>query len=172
MYSINSTKFLHDPELNHLRVTLCRNKDSDFRNTILLQMALETGARASELLALKKSDINYTDRTILIYGLKGSHDRELPLRLELFNRLKRLVSETEGESVFPIGYHRLRDIWNFYRPGRKPFHSLRHTFAIKLYSKHRDLRLVQVALGHRNITNTMVYADYIFSKQELRKILD
>ncbi|CAM5999402.1 unnamed protein product [Sphagnum balticum] len=37
--------------------------------------------------------------------------------------------------------------------------------------KTKDLRLVQVALGHRNITNTMVYADYIYSQQELRKLI-
>jgi integrase/recombinase XerC len=53
----------------------------------------------------------------------------------------------------------------------KKFHSLRHTFAIELYQKTKDLRLVQVALGHRNITNTMIYADYVYSQQELRKLI-
>jgi len=74
-------------------------------------------------------------------------------------------------SLFPISYHRLYQIWHQYRPVAKKFHSLRHTFAIRLYRKTKDLRLVQVALGHRNITNTMIYADYIYSQQELRKLI-
>jgi integrase/recombinase XerC len=66
---------------------------------------------------------------------------------------------------------RLYQIWQFYRPVPKKFHALRHTFAIELYQKTKDLRLVQVALGHRNITNTMIYADYIYSQQELKKLI-
>ena len=37
-------------------------------------------------------------------------------------------------------------------------HSLRHTFATRLYEKTGDLHLVQRALGHRQITTTEVYA--------------
>ena len=73
--------------------------------------------------------------------------------------------------LFPISYSRLIQIWEHYRPTHKKFHSLRHTFAIRLYKKTKDLRLVQVALGHRNITNTMIYADYVYSQQELRKLI-
>jgi integrase/recombinase XerC len=42
----------------------------------------------------------------------------------------------------------------------RPFsiHSLRHTFATRLYRKTGDLYLVQRALGHRQITTTEVYA--------------
>ncbi len=44
--------------------------------------------------------------------------------------------------------------------GRRPVsvHSLRHTFATRLYEKTGDLYLVQRALGHRNITTTEIYA--------------
>ena len=37
-------------------------------------------------------------------------------------------------------------------------HSLRHTFATRLYQKTGDLYLVQRALGHRQITTTEIYA--------------
>ena len=42
----------------------------------------------------------------------------------------------------------------------RPFsvHSLRHTFATRLYRKTGDLYLVQKALGHRQITTTEIYA--------------
>lgn len=38
------------------------------------------------------------------------------------------------------------------------FHSLRHTFAMRLYAATRDLSLVQQMLGHRTISSTEVYA--------------
>ena len=95
------------------------------------------------------------------------------MRDGFFERLNSYVKDLPkgGNNLFPIGYHRLRQIWDWYRPVPKKFHSLRHTFAIRLYRKTKDLRLVQVALGHRNITNTMVYADYVYSQQELKKLI-
>jgi integrase/recombinase XerC len=41
---------------------------------------------------------------------------------------------------------------------RLSVHSLRHTFATRLYEKTGDLYLVQRALGHRHITTTEIYA--------------
>jgi integrase/recombinase XerD len=38
------------------------------------------------------------------------------------------------------------------------FHSLRHTFAMRLYAETRDLFLVQSKLGHRSVKSTEVYA--------------
>ena len=46
-------------------------------------------------------------------------------------------------------------------------HSLRHTFATRLYEKTGDLHLVQRALGHRQITTTEVYAKV--SDESLRR---
>jgi integrase/recombinase XerC len=111
------------------------------------------------------------DETVFIRGIKGSNDRELPIEARLFERLHRYSRAQTSDRIFPIGYHRLRQIWDWYRPVAKKFHCLRHTFAIRLYRKTKDLRLVQVALGHRNITNTMIYADYVYSQQELKKLI-
>ena len=33
------------------------------------------------------------------------------------------------------------------------------------------LDLLQIALGHRNITNTMIYADFVYSQDEMRKLI-
>jgi integrase len=73
--------------------------------------------------------------------------------------------------IFPISYQRLYQIWDHWKPCKKKLHSLRHTFAIELYRRTRDLRLVQMALGHKSINNTMVYADYIYTQEELKKLL-
>lgn len=170
-YSLNKNKYLLEPEAQHLERLISSDFEKSPRDYLLILLALKTGARATELLNIKKSDINAYDETILIRGIKGSNDREIPITPQLFARLIRYAETVKGETLFPISYHRLRQIWDWYRPVPKKFHSLRHTFAIRLYQKTKDLRLVQVALGHRNITNTMIYADYIYSQQELKKLI-
>lgn len=172
-YQLNKNKYLLQPELERLEKILSDYIDDSARDCIILKLALLTGARATEILNLKKEDLNPYDQTLYIRGIKGSSDRELPLPKQFFQRLNKLAQEgnPEEDRIFPISYNRLRQIWQFYRPVHKKFHSLRHTFAINLYKKTKDIRLVQFALGHRNITNTMIYADYVYSQEELKKLI-
>ena len=170
-YSLNKNKYLLDPEYDRLVWLLESHIDQSTRDCCLLYLALSTGARATEILNLKKNDINTYDQTVFVSGIKGSDDREIPIKESLFEALLKVSSMSSREKIFPISYNRLRQIWEFYRPVHKSFHCLRHTFAIRLYKKTRDIRLVQVALGHRNIANTMIYADYVYSQQELRKLI-
>ena len=168
-YSLNRNKYLLDSELERLDHILGSFIEKDPRNCLLISLGLHTGARAQELLNLTVEDLNDQDESVFIRGLKGSNDRELPLKKDLYRGLRTKLSPTGR--LFPISYHRLYQVWHQYRPVPKKFHSLRHTFAIRLYRKTKDLRLVQVALGHRNITNTMIYAEYVYSQQELRKLI-
>lgn len=172
-YALNKNKYLLEPEFEKLQFTLKRYQFEDTRNCLLISLACHTGARALEVLSISKQDLNVFDQSVYIKGLKGSNDRELPLPKDFFADLEDYVSKLPSNSnlLFPISYHRLRQIWELYRPVPKKFHALRHTFAIRLYKKTKDIRLLQVALGHRNITNTMVYADYIYSQTELRKLI-
>lgn len=170
-YQLNKNKYLLEPEVERLEHVLDSFIDQDERNCLLLSLALRTGARVQELLNLTKTDLNSHDQTVFIRGIKGSNDREIPISAKFFDRLNRFSCQQPTEKIFDISYNRLRQIWEMYRPTHKKLHSLRHTFAIRLYKKTKDLRLVQVALGHRNITNTMIYADYIYSQQELRRLI-
>lgn len=170
-YALNKTKYLLDPEILRLETILKDSMRQEIRDALCLTLALKTGARATELLLIKKSDLNSYDETVFIKGIKGSNDRELPIAPELFAVLMQYSENITTDRLFPFGYHRLRQVWDWYRPVPKKFHSLRHTFAIQLYKKTKDLRLVQFALGHRNITNTMIYADYVYSQQELKKLI-
>lgn len=166
-YQITPDKYLLPNELEALRLTLQRVK-GDERNKVLIELALATGARAEELLAIKEADLLDYDHSVHIRGLKGSNDRELPLRPELFARLKALA-KANGGKPFPISYSMLVKVWHQYRPVAKKFHSLRHTFAVELYKREPDIKLVQLWLGHRQITNTMVYLDLVYSKQKMAK---
>lgn len=170
-YQLNKNKYLLAPELERLTKIITDFETKDPRNCLILWIALKTGARAQEILNLQKSDLNPYDETVYIRGIKGSNDREIPLRSDLYRKLQRYADSVSGTKLFDISYDRLYQVWQLYRPIPKKFHALRHTFAIELYKKTRDIRLVQVALGHRNIANTMVYADYVYSQQELRRLI-
>ena len=170
-YALNKNKYLLPDELERLEESLEKYLESDSRNCLVLLLALKTGGRAQEILNLKKSDLNAYEKSVLITGLKGSNDREIPLQTTLFRTLEKYAESVEGDLLFPISYNRFRQIWDLYRPVKKKLHSLRHTFAIQLYKRRKDIRLVQVALGHRNVMNTMIYADYVYSQSELRKLI-
>jgi len=170
-YALNKNKYLLEAEVDRLHHILDSFETKDARNCTLLWMLLHSGARAQEILNLRPEDLNTYEQSVFIRGLKGSNDREIPLPDWLFRRLEVEASRSQHEVLFPITYNRLRQIWTLYRPVHKKLHALRHTFAIRLFKKTKDLRLIQVALGHRNITNTMIYADYIYSQEELRKLI-
>ncbi len=170
-YAINKNKYLLDPEYAHLELLLKRYILKDRRNCLIIYIAMHTGARATEILNIEKEDLNVYEQSVFIYGIKGSNDREIPLPDWLFDLLEDYSKTVSGDKLFDISYHRLRQIWEEYRPVKKKFHCLRHTFAIRLYKKVKDLRLLQIALGHRNITNTMIYADFVYSQNEMRKLI-
>lgn len=170
-YALNKNKYLLEPEVERLESMLQKDLKMNTRDCLILTLALKTGARVSELLNLRIDDLNPYDKTILLRGLKGSNDRELPIAPHIFDVLYLYAQTVRRGKIFPIGYHRLRQVWDWYRPCPKKLHSLRHTFAIRLYMRTKDIRLVQVALGHRNIQNTMIYAEYHYNQTELRKLL-
>lgn len=137
----------------------------------MISLALNTGARASEILNLRRIDVFITEKSILFKGLKNSNDREIPLTDELFSALTEYLKTHDEERIFPIGYNQLLNIWHYYRPVKKKFHALRHTFAVELYKNTKDIKLVQMALGHRSINNTQIYLDFVYSRDVMRKML-
>ncbi len=168
---LNKNKYLSNYEMQYLEKTLKASMKIRTRDSLLLLVALKTGARAQEMLNLKISDLNEFNQTIFFKGIKNAKDRELPLPPFLFRSLMSYARKRKQKIIFDISYNRFRQIWGEYRPVYKKLHALRHTFAINLYKKTKDLRLVQVALGHKSITNTMIYADYIYSQEELKKLI-
>lgn len=181
-YSLNKSKYLQPDEVDRLEYLLKSHLDSDARNCTLLLLALYSGARIQEILNLQREDLDAREKSIFFRGIKGSRDRELPLPPWLFKKVQEVsgdvsarvhppLQQQQRNLIFPISYNRVRQIWQLYRPVPKKLHCLRHTFAIRLYKKTKDLRLLQMALGHRNIANTMIYADYVYSQQELRRLI-
>lgn len=165
-YQLTKDKFFSREEQAKIWALIDANPG---RDAVFFELALQTGARAQELLNISRKDLDQKERTVYIRGIKGSNNREIPLTAPLFNKV---MSHCEASAKpFPFTYARLVHIWHRWRPTDKPFHAFRHTFAINLYDKTKDLKLLQIALGHRSINNTMIYADFSYSKQEMRRLL-
>lgn len=171
-YSINSTKHLSEIELKSLLEDI---KLAPPRDALMLELALTTGARSQEILNIRLKDLTFSRgiESVIIWGLKGSHDRDLPLTTELCSRLMKYVNQNKfrpEDRLFPLTTRMFRYIWRKYIPHKK-LHSLRHTRALDVYSQTKDPRLVQAYLGHKSLTNTLVYVQYSYSLQELRKLV-
>lgn len=167
--AITKAKYLLDDEYRRLEDITSRFMTTNERDCLLLKLAMATGARASELLNVRKSDL--VDNSVYIRGLKGSNDRELPLKRPLYQKLQRYAARVEGELLFPIGYRQLCHIWHHYRPVKKKFHALRHSFAIRIFRKTKNIHIVKTALGHKSLLNTQIYMDYVYSQTELRRAI-
>lgn len=169
-YELTKEKYLSEKELAELTRVLERFKDRDPRNCNLLFLALHTGARASEILNITRKDFDSDDGSVYIRSLKGGRDREIPIPRWLVKRLAGMPPNEDGR-LFSINYCRFKQVWWLYRPAKKKLHSLRHTFALNLYNRTKDLMIVKVALGHNSVATTMIYLDYHYTKNELRRAI-
>jgi integrase/recombinase XerC len=158
-YSLTHEKFLSDFEVSRLESILQRFRSSNLRDVTLIRTALETGARAQEILNILPKDLDHERTRVFIRGLKKSSDRYIPVHLDLFDDI---VTLTLGGSrpPFVVVYNTFRSIWLQYRPTKKKLHALRHTYAVRLYRETKDLMMVKHLLGHRNISNTIIYLDF------------
>lgn len=168
---ITTRKFLTESEEKSLRedLRLC-----SLRDRLILQILLDLGPRGAELREIRPEDIDLKAKSIEIRGKKGSRSRQFPLSGVLLRDLEAFIKERDcaaGEPIFAVSATTLKEIWYRVRPNKaKGIHSLRHTFAVRLYERTRDIRLVQIALGHRSINSTMVYADFVDSKETMRRV--
>lgn len=170
-YRLTKEKFFREHEHAALVEKLEQRTPHQFRDTTLIYTALNTGARASELLDIRVSDLDEHERTVYIRGLKNSDDREVPIPDWLFDRLLLLAKQSPDDRIFPISYQRLDQVWHSFRTTKKKFHALRHTFAIRLYERTKDIKLVQMCLGHRDFENTLIYLNFAYKKSEMRRAM-
>ena len=150
------------------------------RDWIMIDLALNTGLRNSELIALPIECIKSYETIVNILSLpgtiaKGGRPRDIPLRpdirthLELFLLWKRDRGESLGPTDFlfvskfthnklsPRDFQRILTKISAKSIGRSIHpHVLRHTFATRLLSVS-NLRIVQQVLGHVNLQTTQIY---------------
>lgn len=170
---LSKSKYLTNSERLTLEESLEKYTAGDFRNAVFLKLMLYTGARVSEVLAIRRKDLFFDGPSIHIQASKGSLDRDLPLSKELYKNLLVLADGlAPDERIFKFGYDNARLIWNHWRPVNKRIHSLRHTRAMEIYQKSKDVRLVQKFLGHKSLSSTLVYTEYDYTAREFRKFTE
>src|SRR5215470_10927197 len=146
------------------------------RDRAMLETLYATGLRVSELVELKLAQMSLDSGVVRVLG-KGRKERMVPLGEEAITWLGRYLStartelagKAKGDAVFLTGRHgplTRQAFWQLVkrhgtragiaRASLSP-HVLRHAFATHLLNHGADLRVVQLLLGHSDITTTTIY---------------
>ncbi|ANY16906.1 site-specific tyrosine recombinase XerD [Bordetella pseudohinzii] len=146
------------------------------RDRAMLETLYATGLRVSELVSLKTLDVSMTDGVVRVIQGKGGKDRLVPLGAEAAHWLQRYLAQARPELVgarvsdalFVTGRAQAMSRQAFWQLVKKyaqragvlaPLspHVLRHAFATHLLNHGADLRVVQLLLGHADISTTQIY---------------
>jgi integrase/recombinase XerD len=158
---------LSEDEMTRLLATPKGDKVG-LRDLTILELLYATGLRVSELINLKKSDVNLEAGFVIACG-KRSKERVVPLGSHARSTLKSYMERIDPSVpfLFPNGKGGVitrQAVWKLLRMyGLKiggvkiSPHTLRHTFATHLLEGGADLRSVQVLLGHEDISTTQIY---------------
>jgi integrase/recombinase XerC len=141
------------------------------RDHAMFSILLGTGIRLGSLVALNARDVNLAERTITIRA-KGGREERVFLNPQLCRLLSRYIKTLGTGDAIPLfcsrsgsrlgprqiqlRLHHWLEVAGITR--YLSVHSLRHAFAMRLFGKTGNLRLVQRALGHKHITTTEIYA--------------
>lgn len=183
----NPTERLHQPKqtqaiphsLAEVEVEALLNApdESDpvqLRDRAMLEVLYATGLRVSELTLLTHEQISLQQELVRVVG-KGNKERLVPLGetalewlLRYENEARPLLSEAQSDYVFitrrggPLSrqafwyrikyYAKVADIRSHLSP-----HTLRHAFATHLLNHGADLRVLQMLLGHSDLSTTQIY---------------
>ncbi len=144
------------------------------RDRTMLEVLYASGLRVSELCRLERSNISLEQGVVRVLG-KGSKERLVPLgdaaRAWLQRYLKEVrpgFADPRGPVIFPgrsgspmtrqTFWHRLKYVARLagIKTELSP-HTLRHAFATHLVNNGADLRVVQLLLGHQDLSTTQIY---------------
>ena len=173
-------KSLSEAEVEALIQAPDTNTPLGLRDRAMLETLYATGLRVSELVNLKVSEASLDMGVVRAMG-KGSKERLVPLGEESLDWLRRYLDQARGaildgkqsDALFVtqrgsahVGGPMTRQMfWRLIKRYaaraaiQKPLspHTLRHAFATHLLNHGADLRVVQMLLGHADISTTQIY---------------
>ncbi|MBI4695428.1 MAG: site-specific tyrosine recombinase XerD [Gammaproteobacteria bacterium] len=151
------------------------NEALGVRDRAMLETLYATGLRVSELVTIKLGQMNLAQGVVRVIG-KGSKERLVPLGDEALAWLQRFLAGPRQdllrgrltEALFPTarGDAMTRQMfWHLIKKHAAKVgiqaqlspHTLRHAFATHLLNHGADLRVVQMLLGHSDISTTQIY---------------
>jgi len=149
------------------------------KSKLMISLMYACGFRVSELVNLKKENLDFNEKIGYVKQGKGRKDRIFNIPEFLFSELKEYVKEKENSSyVFSGRKPKLseRNIQKIVQKAAKKAginkqvhpHTLRHSFATHLLESGVDIRMIQKLLGHSSISTTELYTHV--SDQQLKKI--
>lgn len=154
------------------------------RDRTMLEILYACGLRVSELINLTLVQVNMRQGVVRVFG-KGSKERLVPLGEEALSWLRRylresrpsLLKDASSNILFPSRrglvmtrqtfWYRIKywakvaDISKSLSP-----HTLRHAFATHLLNHGADLRVVQLLLGHSDLSTTQIYTHVATSRMQ------
>jgi|TARA_B110000971_G_scaffold34993_1_gene32912 integrase/recombinase XerD len=146
------------------------------RDRAMLEVLYACGLRVTELVSLRLTDMNLRQGVLRVMG-KGSKERLVPLGEEAISWLQQFIQDSRDELlkknlsedvVFPSNQGKMMTRQTFWHrikihaqdAGIKKKlspHTLRHAFATHLVNHGADLRVVQLLLGHSDLSTTQIY---------------
>ncbi|TLU86049.1 MAG: tyrosine recombinase XerC [Chlorobium sp.] len=157
------------------------------RDRCILELLYGCGLRVSELIGLKKEDVDLQAGFVKVTG-KGSKQRIVPLGLPAVSALKiyfevrlnffRIISNgntepfsfvfmtKKGKKIYPMFVQRLTGKYLVFvtEQKKKNPHILRHSFATHLLNSGADINSVSEMLGHSNLSTTEIYTHVTFER--------
>ena len=147
------------------------------RDRAMLELLYASGLRVSELVAVKLHEASLTDQVVRIAMGKGAKTRLVPFGEEAAAWITRYLAEARpallGARIADALFLTARgagmtrhNFWHLVKryaqvaeilPGQLSPHTLRHAFATHLLNHGADLRVVQMLLGHADISTTQIY---------------
>ena len=146
------------------------HKGKRTRNFLIIKTFLTTGLRVSELISLCPNNIDFNNCSLTVEG-KGRKIRTIDISLDTTQSLKVYIDSQNirpNQSIFALSRQAIRNITRRYA-GCKP-HTLRHTYAINLYRKTKNIRFVQKQLGHKRLDTTEIYLNFVEYTEEKKKL--
>ncbi len=138
----------------------------------IIEFAIETGMRRSEILNLRWVDVDLDSRFAFLFDTKNGEDRRVPLTKSARNILLRLPRQDEG--VFPISANCVRLAWE--RTRKKAgitdlrFHDLRHEAVSRFFEMGMSVPEVALISGHKDVRQLFRYTHLnptnVFEKYE------
>lgn len=176
-------KYLTEDELKRLFKAIEKSSDKyKIRNEAIFKTAYYCALRATEVSLIKIDDFNNSKNEIYCRRLKGSLNNTIRIiDKDILRSLKRYIREYEPtDNLFSSqlnstisrktldrlmkNYCKLANIKD---ESKHHFHTLRHTRAVRLAESNLDIKDVQYWLGHKEISNTLIYFQYTSSQYEL-----